>query len=274
MTYVGQVRKPPAALFWVVFAVTVAAAWAALLDMSLGFAGPVRELGPGMAIFEPVQWLGQLCAAGAELQRLEMLSAMWALMVVAMMGPAAMPHLVAYSRMGSRGGRGPSALSLAALAGGYLAVWILYAVGAAGIQFILSRAALVEGGGTVKTSWLAMILLALAAGWQWTAWKRACLARCRDPFSFFLSRWRGGVAGAFRMGLRQGLICVACCWALMLLTLVGGVMNVLWMAGATALMVAEKFPDPGDRLRRALGVGLAGGAVAAGLGGMGLFQGG
>ena len=138
MTYVGQVRKPPAALFWGVFAVTVAAAWAALLDMSLGFAGPVRDLGPGMALFEPVQWLGQLCAAGAELQRLEMLWAMWALMVVAMMGPAAMPHLVAYSRMGSRGGRGPSALSLAALAGGYLAVWILYAVGAAGIQFILS----------------------------------------------------------------------------------------------------------------------------------------
>ena len=271
MTSVGQARRPPTALFWAAFALAVAAAWAALLDMSLGYEGPVRELGPGMALFEPVQWLGQLCAAGAEPQRVEMLWAMWALMVVAMMGPAAVPHLVAYRRMGERGGQGPSTLELAALAAGYLAVWILYAVAAGGLQFLLAWASLVEDGGMVASSWFAMMLLALAAGWQWTAWKKACLARCRNPFSFFLSRWRAGVSGAFRMGLQQGLICAVCCWALMLLTLVGGVMNVLWMAGATALMVAEKFPDPGDRLRRALGTGLAGGAVAAGLVGMGLL---
>ena len=73
------------------------------------------------------------------------------------------------------------------------------------------------------------------------------------------------------MGVRQGLACAGCCWALMLLALVGGVMYVLWMAGATALMVAEKFPDPGERVRHVLGAGLTGGALAVGLAGAGLL---
>ena len=264
----GRVRQRNPSLFWVAFAVVIVAAWAALLGMSLGYSGSLRDLGPGMALFAPIQWLGELCTAGSEPQRWATLWAMWALMALAMMGPASVPHLVMYGRLGARLNRVPTRLSLAALAMGYLSVWIAYAAAAATIQWALVDAAMLGRAGIVASPWVAVTLLAVGALWQWTAWKKSCLVRCRDPFSFFVSNWRGGANGAFRMGILQGMYCAGCCWALMLLALVGGVMNVLWMAGATAIMVAEKFPDPHDRLRRFLGLGLAGGALVSGLVGL------
>ena len=268
MTPSSQVRQRNSSVFWVVFAVVVFAAWTALLGMSLGYAGPLRDLGPGMELFAPIRWLGELCAAGAEPQRWQALWAMWALMALAMMGPASVPYLVTYSRMGAQVGRAPGKVSLAALAAGYIVVWIAYAAAAAAIQWALVRAAVLDHAGIVASPWAAAALLAMAALWQWTAWKESCLVRCRDPFPFFVSNWREGASGAFRLGILQGIACAGCCWALMLLALVGGVMNVLWMAGATAIMVAEKFPDPGDRLRRTLGAGLAVGALVSGLVGL------
>ena len=271
MIFLGPLRPSRETLFWAAFSLAVVAAWAALLGMSLGYSGPLGELGPGMGLLESLRGLGQIGVAGAEPQRWEVLWAMWALMALAMMGPAAVPYLVAYARLGSRAGQTPSALALAALAAGYLAVWVAYACVAAALQSLLAGSALLAGTGIRASPWFAALLLAMAAVWQWTVWKRACLARCRNPLFFFVSSWRSGATGAFAMGVRQGLACAGCCWALMLLALVGGVMNVLWMAGATALMVAEKFPDPGERVRRVLGAGLTGGALAVGLAGAGLL---
>ena len=230
-------ERPERRWFWAAFALAVVACWLALLAMGHG-------------------------PAGSEAQPPAVLWSMWMLMAVAMMGPVAMPYLATYRRLGAACGRQPSQAATLALAGGYLAVWLVYAVLAAGLQSQLQAGGLVDGTGLLRSPWLAALLLALAALWQWTAWKRACLLRCREPWRFFLAEWRDGVAGGFRMGVRQGLVCAACCWALMLLAFVGGAMNVLWMAALTVLMLAERWPGSGERLRRGLGAGLAAGALA------------
>ena len=101
----------------------------------------------------------------------------------------------------------------------------------------------------------------IAAGlYQLTPLKESCLAHCRSPAGFLAAHWRGGVAGAWRMGLDHGVYCVGCCFALMLLLFVGGVMNIAWIAGLAALVLAEKLWSRGRHLSRVVGAAaLAGG---------------
>lgn len=95
----------------------------------------------------------------------------------------------------------------------------------------------------------------IAAGlYQLTPLKESCLAHCRSPAGFLAAHWRGGVAGAWRMGLDHGVYCVGCCFALMLLLFVGGVMNLIWIAGLSVLVLLEKLVPQGMRLRVPLGV--------------------
>jgi predicted metal-binding membrane protein len=99
--------------------------------------------------------------------------------------------------------------------------------------------------------------LLIAAGiFQWTPFKRACLKGCRSPLSFLMSEWREGGGGAFLMGLRHGAYCVGCCWFLMALLFVTGVMNLLWVAVIALLVMAEKFLPKGELLARVLGIAL------------------
>ena len=99
--------------------------------------------------------------------------------------------------------------------------------------------------------------LLLAAGvFQWTPLKRACLKGCRSPLSFLMSEWRDGTAGAFVMGLRHGSYCVGCCWVLMALLFVAGVMNLLWVAVIALFVMAEKILARGELLGRVIGAAL------------------
>jgi len=94
----------------------------------------------------------------------------------------------------------------------------------------------------------------IAAGlYQMTPLKNVCLQHCRSPVHFLAGRWRKGATGAFRTGLHHGLYCLGCCWALMLLLFVGGVMNLLWIAALAALVLLEKIIPRGDLLGRASG---------------------
>ena len=102
---------------------------------------------------------------------------------------------------------------------------------------------------------IAVALLLVAGVFQWTPVKQACLAKCRSPFSFVMTEWREGRAGAFVMGVRHGAYCVACCWALMALLFVGGVMNVLWIAAIAILVLAEKVIPAGRAVSRIPGAG-------------------
>ncbi|MDP2701651.1 MAG: DUF2182 domain-containing protein, partial [Candidatus Rokubacteria bacterium] len=90
------------------------------------------------------------------------------------------------------------------------------------------------------SAWLGGALLLVAGVFQWTPLKQACLAKCRSPLSFVMTEWRDGRAGAFVMGMRHGAYCVACCWALMALLFVAGVMNLLWVAGLAVFVLVER----------------------------------
>jgi predicted metal-binding membrane protein len=170
-----------------------------------------------------------------------------------MMAPTALPALATYDDLGHTG-----RTNFGALLAGYLAVWLGFALLAAAAQMALFRADLVSAFGDSRSALLSAGLLAVAGGYQFSPLKEACLAKCRAPLTFFMQHWD---EGAWRNGLRLGLVCLGCCWALMALAFVGGVMNLAFMGLATVIMVIEKLPEAGRWLTRPLGTALlAGGA--------------
>ena len=173
---------------------------------------------------------------------------MWAVMMVAMMLPSASPMVLAYARIAhSRIDTPRSAVWL--FAGAYLVVWIIFSAVAAAGQIAMQRAALLTGQLTT-TPLISGIILVAAGVYQFTPLKDACLGSCRTPLGFFMTEWRAGGLGAFRMGLRHGAYCVGCCWTLMLLLFVLGVMNLLWVAALSALVLLEKATPWGCTVAR------------------------
>jgi predicted metal-binding membrane protein len=140
---------------------------------------------------------------------------------------------------------------------GYLAVWSAFSVAAAAAQAGLHAAALLSPAMAATTPLLGGGLLIAAGVFQWTPLKHACLATCRSPLSFLMSQWREGGLGAFGMGVRHGLYCLGCCWALMGLLFVAGVMNLLWVTVIALMVLVEKVVPRGDTIGRALGAALA-----------------
>jgi predicted metal-binding membrane protein len=174
------------------------------------------------------------------------LVAMWFGMMTLMMVPTVSPWVVAVHRLGGN----PAIFS-----SGYIAAWLLYSLVAAGIQRVLPQE---------LPGFLAASILLVAGAFQFAPIKRACLLHCRNPLTYFLTQWRDGASGGFRMGFGHGLFCVACCWALMATTLAVGVMSLWWMAALGAVTFAEQVSPWGDRVRSGVGgVLLVAGAVEA-----------
>ena len=144
---------------------------------------------------------------------------------------------------------------------GYLLVWAGFSVLATLAQWGLHRAALLSPMMGSTSPVLGGLLLLAAGLFQWTPLKYACLQHCRSPLSFLMTEWREGHRGALGMGLRHGSYCTGCCWLLMALLFVAGVMNVLWVATITAFVLIEKVAPRGDVVGRVAGVVL----VIAGL---------
>jgi predicted metal-binding membrane protein len=188
--------------------------------------------------------------------------AMWSVMMVAMMLPGASPMILTYASVAgrkdtARGAVVPTWVFVA----GYLAVWSAFSVIAAGGQWLLYDHGLLDGAMGGGAPLLGAALLILAGGFQWSALKEACLSKCRTPLSFLLTAWRDGTRGAFMMGLHHGIYCVGCCWALMLLMFVGGVMSLSWMGGLALFMLLEKVLPNGQLFSRITGTGLIGAGV-------------
>ena len=183
---------------------------------------------------------------------------MWGLMSAAMMLPTAIPALATLDDLPK--GRWDFEVFTA----GYLAVWLGFSALVAGAQMGLFSVSLVDATGLSLSRWLSAGLLVVAGAFQFSALKEACVSRCRMPIAFFMDHWS---EGPWRMGLRLGAVCLGCCWALMLLAFVGGVMSLLFMGLATLLMVFEKLPEIGAWLTRPLGYSLiaGGGAVLLGI---------
>jgi predicted metal-binding membrane protein len=191
---------------------------------------------------------------------------MWWVMMIAMMVPSAAPMILLYARVFRHGqGRGQIADPLvptAFFAGGYLACWLAFSTLATAAQFALERAGLVHGMWMWSTNrWLTAGLLVAAGLFQLMPLKSACLSRCRTPASFLSSNWQPGRRGAFRLGLVHGAYCIGCCWAMMLLLFAAGIMNLVWIAPLSIIVLVEKLAPFGARLARPIGILL----IAAGV---------
>jgi predicted metal-binding membrane protein len=185
--------------------------------------------------------------------------AMWALMSAAMMAPTVIPALATYDDLS----RTSAATSMARLVAGYLAVWIGFSTLAAVVQMGLFRAGLAGALGQGGTRLMTAALLAGAGLYQFLPVKAACLSKCRAPLTFFMAHWD---EGPWRNGVRLGMVCLGCCWALMALGFVGGGVNLAFMGLATLVMIVEKLPEIGRWITRPLGVALIGAAGAVGFG--------
>ena len=181
---------------------------------------------------------------------------MWAVMMVAMMLPSASPTILLYARVARHAARQGHAIngpaSIAAFASGYLSLWILFSAVAVALQFALERSGVLSAMMSSRSVLLSGTLLIAAGLYQLTPLKAACLRHCRGPAAFIAAHWRPGLRGAWRMGLAHGLYCVGCCAALMLLLFVGGVMNLLWIAGLTVVVAAEKMAPFGAMTAKGL----------------------
>ncbi len=177
-----------------------------------------------------------------------LLAAMWIVMMVGMMLPSAAPVLLIYAgvmRSSAEGTRG--ALRVYPMAAGYLLVWIGFSLLATAVQRALGE--IVTPMMTLRSSLAAAGLLAIAAAYQLTPMKAACLDTCQSPITFITARMRPGAGGAFRMGVEHGLYCLGCCWALMLLLFAGGIMNLWTIAALSSFVLFEKLTPFGARTR-------------------------
>jgi predicted metal-binding membrane protein len=192
---------------------------------------------------------------------------MWATMMVAMMLPSASPMILLYARVvraaEARGSTARAPLAIAAFATGYVLLWSLFSVFAAGLQWLLEQSDALSAMMTSRSSLLSGGLLIAAGLYQLTSFKRACLDHCRAPAAFLSAHWRPGLWGACRMGLEHGAYCVGCCLLLMLLLFVGGIMNLMWIAGLTLYVTIEKLAPFGEAAAKAIALILmaAGGAL-------------
>ncbi|QDL90561.1 DUF2182 domain-containing protein [Paroceanicella profunda] len=192
---------------------------------------------------------------------------MWWLMMIAMMLPAAAPVVLLYAALLRRTGAERVAATTAGFVAGYLACWAGFSLAAALAQGLLVALGLVSPAGMALTASLPAGGLLVAAGlFQFTPLKAACLTHCRSPAAFLAGRGLRGPWGAARLGLVHGAYCLGCCWALMALLFVGGVMNLYWIAGLALFVALEKLAPGGRRIARIAGAALVlgGGAMIAG----------
>jgi predicted metal-binding membrane protein len=183
---------------------------------------------------------------------------MWTVMMALMMLPSSIPMLRSVS-VASRGAtsRGETGTPVALVAFGYVLAWSVFSIGASFVQQWLHSRMLLSGDMALTDARIAAVLLIGAGAYQFTPAKAACLGRCRSPFPILLHRWKSGVAGALQMGVEHGASCVACCWPLMLVLFIVGVMNLGWIVLLTAVVAVEKLA-PGARWPRwAVGAALA-----------------
>jgi predicted metal-binding membrane protein len=189
--------------------------------------------------------------------------AMWWVMMLAMMLPGAAPVLLLFARVNrSEKGRGRPYVPTGLFAAGYLSVWGAFSLIATSVQWGLDRLGVLSPMMATTEALLGGIILIAAGLWQLTPVKRICLQHCRTPLSFLMNHWRPGRWGAFRMGLGHGAYCVGCCWFLMALLFVGGIMNLFWVAGLSVFILLEKMTKFGSGLGKAVGGLLSAAGVA------------
>jgi predicted metal-binding membrane protein len=183
---------------------------------------------------------------------------MWIVMMVGMMTPSAAPMILIYARVGRLGAtQGAPFASAGWFVAGYLLVWSGFALAATAAQWALERTNLLDARMAESSRLFGAIVLIAAGGYQWTSLKERCLRQCQAPLTFIQRQggFRRDARGALLLGLKHGAYCLGCCWILMALLFVGGVMNLLWIAAIAILVLAEKVLPPGWQISRISGLG-------------------
>ncbi len=183
---------------------------------------------------------------------------MWVVMMVAMMLPSAAPTILLVAALTRQTGKRHALDSSWQFGLGYLAVWGAFSLVATGLQFVLDRAGLLSDAMASSSAVLAALLLIAAGVYQWTPWKQACLNQCQSPVDFLTRYWRRGPFGPMRAGVWHGAFCLGCCWMLMGLLFVGGLMNMFWIAALAVLVLIEKLFPFGRRVSQLTGAALIG----------------
>jgi len=244
-------RRDRIAVLAALFGVT-ALAWLYLIDLAIAMRGMADMSGGGMsdtaAMLEVRAWTPRHFA---------MMFLMWAVMMIGMMVPTAAPMTLIYAAVGRKAARqGTPVAPTAAFVAGYVAVWAGFSLAATVAQWGLDRAALLSPMMVSRSPTLGAGLLFAAGIYQLTPFKNGCLEHCRAPAHFIAENWRPGVTGAFRMGLVHGAYCLGCCWILMGLLFLGGVMNLLWIAAITLFVLLEKIVPAGPLAGRLAGLAM------------------
>ncbi len=240
----------------VALATITALAWAYVLwlaaDMDMG--------GVGMSGFRMIPaGIGLMAPALAPWRWFEfvLVLIMWIVMMVGMMTPSAAPMILIYARVGRLGvTQGTPFASTGWFVAGYLLVWSGFALAATVAQWALERTNLLDAR-MAGSRVLGAIVLIAAGAYQWTSLKERCLRECQAPLTFIQQQggFRRDARGALLLGLKHGAYCLGCCWILMALLFVGGVMNVLWIAAIAIFILAEKVLPPGWLISRISGLG-------------------
>ena len=182
---------------------------------------------------------------------------MWTIMMIGMMLPSAAPTTLFYAAIIRKNRERGSVLPSAWLfAGGYLLVWTAFSLGATALQVMFEGMQLASSMMVVTSKWLSGAILIGAGIYQWSPLKGKCLAQCNSPLQFITGHWQSGRLGALRMGMTHGLYCVGCCWLLMSLLFVVGVMNLVWVAVIAAFVLIEKLVPQGETTAKINGVAL------------------
>jgi predicted metal-binding membrane protein len=186
---------------------------------------------------------------------------MWAIMMIGMMTPSVTPAVLLFAGLNrQRRIAGRPVVSTFAFLGGYLLIWMIFSLVATLLQAWLHHAALLSPAMVSRSPALGGGLLIAAGIFQWLPIKNVCLRHCRSPLDLFIAHWREGATGAVRMGFDHGLQCAGCCWLLMALLFVAGVMNLLWVLGITLFVLVEKV-TPTIWISRIAGLAMAGWGV-------------
>ena len=203
-------------------------AWLYLFSMATG----MEAMGSAMLSARTIPW------NSADIVLMFM---MWVIMMVGMMLPSATPMILLFTTVNRRRrSQGAAVTSPVIFVTGYLAIWMAFSLVATLLQWGLHDAGLLSPMMTTTSAWLGGVTLVAAGTYQWTPFKTICLRHCQSPLHFISTHWRSGTRGAFRMGWTHGRYCLGCCWVLMCLLFVGGVMNLIWIAGLAVFVLVEK----------------------------------
>ena len=242
---VALLRHDRALVLWGLIAV-ITLAWAWLL-LGAGVGMEEMAMGGGQIMMMAPAWTPGYAA---------LVVIMWVVMMAAMMLPSAAPAILMVAALMRQRGDGRQLRASWVFACGYLAVWFGFSLMAAVLQWGLDQAGLLSDTMVSGSVVLAGLLLIAAGIYQWTPWKQACLRQCRSPFELLTRYWRQGALGPAWAGVRHGAYCLGCCWMLMALLFVGGLMNILWIAALAFLVFVEKLLPFGPRASRVAGAAM------------------